>query len=220
MWRNFCETNLWIIYKSYFFDKKGFTDQNSVAIMRFTIHRGTNQKGVVQYLEVVDIVSVLLLYAITTTAAVQDMVRGKISNRLILAGLLLALICRILQGGIRAVLPYLGNIIFPVIVLYLFYLSGILGAGDIKLFSVMGSFVTFKCLVHCMLMSFVAGALFAILHMLRSKTLRMRLISGFRYLTSQLQGNFHTYETAEGSAGNLMHFAPAIWLGLILSQFI
>ena len=179
-----------------------------------------NRKGVVEYLEVEDIMSVLLLYAVTTTAAVRDMVRGKISNRLILAGLLMALICRILQGGIRAILPYLGNIIFPVIVLYLFYLAGILGAGDIKLFSVIGGFITFQGLVRCMVLSFAAGALFAFLRMAASGTLRVRLVSGIRYLTDQLQGKFYTYEKVEGSTGNLMHLAPAIWLGLVLSRLI
>lgn len=171
-------------------------------------------------MEVVDIMSVLLLYTVTTAAAVQDMVRGKISNRLILAGLLAALICRILQGGIRAILPYLGNIIFPVIVLYLFYLAGILGAGDIKLFSVIGGFITFQCLVRCMFFSFAAGAVFAFLRMAASGTLRVRLVSGIRYLTDQLQGKFYTYEKVEGSTGNLMHLAPAIWLGLVLSRLI
>ena len=82
--------------------------------------------------------SELTLYTIVIMAVVQDLQSMKISNRLILAGLVLSLVFGIILGRAPQILYILGNIFFPVIVLYLLYLLGVLGAGDIKLFSVIG----------------------------------------------------------------------------------
>ncbi len=168
----------------------------------------------------VNLVSVSLLYGVVIAAVTQDLVRRKISNRLILAGLVIALICRIVQGGIRVVFPCLGNIIFPVVTLYLLYLAGILGAGDIKLFSVIGCFLKLKQLVCCIVMSFAVGALLALLWMVRYRTLFSGLQDGIRYIADLLQGNWHAYEGTEGGKENRMHFSVAILIGLVLTSCI
>ena len=169
-------------------------------------------------MEVLNIVSVSLLYGIVIAAVIQDLARMKIRNRLILVGLIIALICRILQGGLRVVPLCLGNIIFPVVLLYILYLAGILGAGDIKLFSVIGCFLKFYELVYCIVMSFAAGALLALLWMVGHRTLLSGLRSGMSYIGDLLRGNRHAYE--EGGKQNRMHFSVAIFIGLILSRWL
>ena len=64
----------------------------------------------------------------------------KVSNRLILTGLGGSLSFRLLGGESEQIIWFLPDIIIPVIVLYLLYLAGILGAADIKLFSVVSGF--------------------------------------------------------------------------------
>lgn len=157
----------------------------------------------------------LLLYGFVIAAVAMDFYHMRISNRLILVGLIISLICRIGQDGISVVIPYLGNIVFPVVCLYLFYLIGILGAGDIKLFSVIGGFVNFKKLVQCMMLSFAAGAVLALLKLMVSGSLRTRLCSGLQYMADLFRGKIQPYERMEGRNGNLMHFSLAIFLGLI-----
>ncbi len=144
----------------------------------------------------------------------------KVSNRLILSGLAIGMVSRIWFGGIRVVLPYLGNILFPVIVLFLLYLAGILGAADIKLFSVIGGFVTLKELVWCMALSFAVGALLALFRMVAGRTLLTRLSCGMGYIADLLRGNIHAYEQVEGRQGNLMHFAVAILIGFLLCKVL
>lgn len=78
--------------------------------------------------------SELTLYTVVVVAVIQDLQSMKISNRLILTGLVLSLVFGILLGRTSQILYILWNIFFPVIVLYFLYLLGVLGAGDIKLF--------------------------------------------------------------------------------------
>lgn len=88
--------------------------------------------------------SVLTLYAILIVAVVQDITSMRISNRLIIMGLFLSMAFGIVLGGMPRIIQVLLNISIPVIMLYLFYLIGVLGAGDIKLFSVIGGFTNLK----------------------------------------------------------------------------
>lgn len=171
-------------------------------------------------MEVVNLVSMSLLYGIVIAAVTQDLARRRISNRLILAGLDIALICRIVQEGLRVVLPCLGNIIFPVVTLYILYLAGILGAGDIKLFSVIGCFLNFHELIYCMVTSFALGALLSLLWMAGKHTFFSGIRSGIRYIADLLQGNWHAYESKEGGEENRMHFSVAILIGLVVSQML
>lgn len=119
--------------------------------------------------------SVLTLYAILIVAVVQDITSMRISNRLIIMGLFLSMAFGIVLGGMPRIIQVLLNISIPVIMLYLFYLIGVLGAGDIKLFSVIGGFTNLKTLTDCVLAAFVAGAVIAVLKMLYMRNLRISL---------------------------------------------
>ena len=73
----------------------------------------------------------LVLLAILGVAVVLDYRFLRISNRLILFGIVLAICLHLAVYGLEGIVSVLWNISFPVIVLYLFYLVGALGAGDI-----------------------------------------------------------------------------------------
>ena len=115
----------------------------------------------------------LTAYVLVLMAVCMDLKHMRISNRLILMGLGIALILRCLCEGIQGVLTGVILISFPVIVLYLLFLIGALGAGDIKLFSMIGGFVNFKVLLWCMLYAFIFAAVFSlgkvIYHLVRER---------------------------------------------------
>lgn len=69
-------------------------------------------------------------------AVIEDFREYRISNRLIAFGLLCGLACRIVWQGAAGLFYGLINISIPVILLYLLFQLRVLGAGDIKLFSV------------------------------------------------------------------------------------
>ncbi len=162
--------------------------------------------------------SILTLYAIIIVAVVQDFTSMKISNRLILMGLLLSLAFGIFLGGMPRVIQVLLNISFPVIVLYLLYLIGVIGAGDIKLFSVIGGFTNFKTLTDCMQAAFVAGAVIAVIRMLYFRNLRFSLFKAHLFFRELVSGNRSSYRDGWVQEQNLMHFTVAIFLGFLYAR--
>lgn len=163
------------------------------------------------------VASELTLYTVVAVAVLQDLQFMKISNRLILAGLVLSLVFGIILGRTSQILYILGNIFFPVIVLYLLYLLGVLGAGDIKLFSVIGGFTQFHTLVDCMLFAFMAAALFSVVKLLCNRNLKSSLAQAFLYMQGLMQGDIRSYRTVREEK-NLIHFSVAILIGLLIAK--
>lgn len=111
----------------------------------------------------------LMLSGILIRAVYTDLTRTKISNRLILLGLLLGLISRIFGEGGIGILVYIVNISIPVILLYLLFQLQVLGAGDIKLFSVIGAFIPMEQLLQVIWKSFCVGAVIGIVKMIHQR---------------------------------------------------
>lgn len=167
-------------------------------------------------MDVLQIASMLTLYILLTVAVIQDFRHMKVSNRLIFIGLGLGIFFQTIQKGPVAIVRVLPNIIIPVIVLYLLFLMRCLGAGDIKLFSVIGTFINFKQLGVCIAAAFVIGAVFALLKMLSRKNLWNRLFLVRCYVVETLQGNVAPYSYK--SKEDVLHFSLAIALGLAVTQ--
>jgi prepilin peptidase CpaA len=160
--------------------------------------------------------SMLTLYAILIVAVVQDLKFMRISNRLIVMGLFLSVAFGIFLGGMPRIIDILLNISFPVIVLYLLYLLGVLGAGDIKLFSVVGGFTNFKTLTGCMLAAFAVAAVLSVGKMLYNRNLGFSLFKGQLFVKEVLQGNISSYRKTRAEERNLLHFSVTILIGLLL----
>ncbi len=101
---------------------------------------------------------ILILLTFLTMAVVEDFQKGKISNRLIASGLIWGLVFRVLGDGNTGIVHFLVNISIPVILLFLLFQMRALGAGDIKLFSVAGGFLTMKQLLCLIPLAFIAAA--------------------------------------------------------------
>ena len=162
--------------------------------------------------------SILTLYMILFTAVIQDFMCMKISNRLILMGLFCSIAFGISIGGVPQIIYILWNISFPVIILYLLYVLGILGAGDIKLFSVIGGFTNFKTLTDCMLFSFAVGAVIAVARLLCNHNLQLSLLKARMYLQDVLGGRITSYRREWAEEKNLMHFSIAILFGFVIAR--
>jgi prepilin peptidase CpaA len=160
-------------------------------------------------------VSDLVLLLLVGTAVVLDFWSFKISNRLIAAGYVLAFAFRFAQGGVQEVLTVLWNISFPVIILYLFYRMRAIGAGDVKLFSMIGGFMNFGEVVRCIAFSFVIGAVFSFAKLVYYHNLRSGLKAGGSYLWQLLGGNLEEYKPAGDTKQHVIHFSSAIFLGTV-----
>lgn len=136
----------------------------------------------------------LTLLTVLVLAVVTDFREMKISNRLIASGLILGLALRILGEGGAGIVHFLVNISIPVILLFLLFQMRALGAGDIKLFSVAGGFLTTRQLLYVMLASFFVAAFTGL-----GKLLYQKRITGiFRYQRT------------------LIHFSTSILIGYFI----
>ncbi len=160
-----------------------------------------------------------VVYPLVLIAVVMDLRNMRISNRLILIGLGSALILRLFRGGLYDMLLGILLISFPVILLYLLFLLGALGAGDIKLFSLIGGFVNFKDLIECMTYAFVCAAVFSFLKMLYFGTFFSSMQNVAGYWRSLCQGKRVVYQAAYGKKSK-MHFSVAILVGLVIAQYL
>ena len=90
------------------------------------------------------------------------MTKTRISNRLIVSGMAAGFVFRIFAEGSRGIFFFIMNTILPVFLCYLLFQMRALGAGDIKLFSMLGAFISTKQLLKLIIISFVTGSLFGV----------------------------------------------------------
>lgn len=104
----------------------------------------------------------LTLLTFLVIAVVMDFIEWRISNRLICAGFIWGLALRMMGEGSAGIVRFLVNISIPVILLFLLFQLRVLGAGDIKLFSMAGGFLSTRQLIYLMVTSFLVAAVIGI----------------------------------------------------------
>ena len=80
----------------------------------------------------------------------------------------------------------LGSII-PIIVAYVLFYFKMLGAGDIKLLSVIGGMCGIGFLKSVLFVSLFVGAVLSLVQMLRLKQLQIRFLYFFKYVTEMIE---------------------------------
>ncbi len=147
----------------------------------------------------------------------MDKKTRKISNRLIVLGLGLGCIRNLVEYGWKGSFYFLIQISLPVLIFYLLFLMRALGAGDIKLFSVIGSCIGLRELVKVVIYSFFAGAVFSILLLIRNQNLHTRLIYFLNYVRTALNTkSIIKYDHESDGKQNYIHFSAAIFIGFCI----
>lgn len=124
----------------------------------------------------------LFLLAVTGMAAVWDIRTGKVPNILIAAGLGIACWFRMMESGRAGFWQFLGGGILPLLLLAALFYFRMLGAGDIKLFCVIGGFLGTEGLLSCMAVSFLTGAVLSLILLFKRRILKKRLQYFFAYI--------------------------------------
>ena len=152
----------------------------------------------------------------------MDFKRDRIYNEWILFGILAGLFFHLQEGGWYGACSAIVPVMIPFVLLYPIYKIGALGAGDIKLFLVSGSFLKTEQLVHVIIVSFIIAAFFSLMKMISEKNCKERM----RYLLSYLLETCKTREwklyeedfkqNTYAYKSNKIHFALPICISVML----
>ena len=113
----------------------------------------------------------------------MDLKSYKISNLLIIFGLILGLIINYCEQGRTSVSLWFFGMLLPILLLFPLFLMKALGAGDIKLFSVVGCFCGAASVYHSIGAAFVIAAFLSLLHLIKYRI----VLSGFHFFRCFLQ---------------------------------
>lgn len=114
---------------------------------------------------------------ILTVAAACDYFTKKIPNLIIISGYGMAFTTMIVINGFSDFYIYIIRALWPVLALFIFYYLKALGAGDIKLFSVISIFCPTEFLIRFIICSFMIGALYGLIRMIINRELKNKLAS-------------------------------------------
>jgi prepilin peptidase CpaA len=102
------------------------------------------------------------LVCFVSLAAVTDLATRRISNRLILAGLLCSVLLHAEQGVDAVLSAWLGGLLTGFFVLLPLYLMRGMAAGDVKLMAMVGGFTGPLAALHICFATFIIGGLMAL----------------------------------------------------------
>lgn len=142
-----------------------------------------------------DIISVVIALVLVIVAAVQDLKAFRIPNRLIMAGIVAGvfmIVIKVFTG------EYIGSYILGTLAglagMILLYIIRAVGAGDVKLFAVLGLLTGLEFVVQLMAVSLITGLLTGIVELCLKKTREVSMGSsgirthGFHYAVGILIG--------------------------------
>lgn len=133
----------------------------------------------------------VVLVAVLLLASLWDCRKGKIPNLLVVIAYGYGIIRSVYYQNFLIHIP---GIIFPILILYPFFKIGTIGAGDIKLFSVIGLYFSFMESVYCMLAAFLICAVYSIYSFRNYENLQERIAYLASYLKDcTLKGHFMYY---------------------------
>ncbi len=158
--------------------------------------------------------TMMAVYLAAVTAA--DLKWQRIPNKLILIGYLMAGCTRYMTEGMTGVLMGVVTGAMTIAALYIFYLVGAVGAGDVKLFSVIGAAcgmaAMWRSAYYALLFAGVAALIFA----LKRRQLYLRFHLLFSHIITCIRCRKLVSYSALEQEGYL-HFAIYISLGYLFT---
>ncbi len=165
----------------------------------------------------------IIIIAIVLAAAVAgDILRYRISNAIVAAGLAAGFLINFVFEGPGGLIKSLLGAILPVLLLFVLFALRMLGAGDIKLFCVVGAVMGAEFTTYAAAFSFLAGGIIAAAIMLARGNVRKRFAYVAIYLkTVFLTQSFVPYTDFDNkSDGAKFHFSPAIAAGCCIQAVL
>lgn len=152
----------------------------------------------------------------------SDLYSDRIPNGMIPLGIAAGLFCSFRQHGLWGVLYALLSMTAAFLLTYFLFKLGALGAGDVKVFLVVGSFVPIRECLVIVAVSFGIGAIVSIGRLITERNAAERMRYFASYMTDVVRsGRWKLYgEDLRGDRqryrSNKIHFTVPILLGAVL----
>ncbi len=118
----------------------------------------------------------ILIWTFLILAVLFDARDYKIPNQLICAGYIAGLFVNLWLYQLPGSIIFIVNALVPLLITYLLFWIGGLGAGDVKIFSVLSTLVGVKVTIRVMIISiFVAAAVILLISIYKRKLIRKKL---------------------------------------------
>lgn len=162
-----------------------------------------------------------IICCLLVAAIYNDCIFYKVKNWIILSGLFLGLVIQVLEaGGMGIINWFLGSLI-PILLLWMLFRYKMLGAGDIKLFSIIGSMYGASVIIDTIILAFLAGGVLSVIRLLQTGGFRNRLQYLAGFLSNQWNQTKITqyYQKERDGREPVIHFTIAIGIGFLLCRF-
>lgn len=158
----------------------------------------------------------LCILCLVLLAVILDFWKGKIPNLLTFTGMAAGGVFQALNTGYMGILLFLGGVGTPLLVLGALYYFRMVGAGDIKLFCALGSFLGTTKIITCIFIAFLAGAGISVILILWRRNLWNRLAYFYAYISNYFYiKKWEPYRRDE-DVDSHMHFSVPILISIIL----
>ncbi len=164
---------------------------------------------------------IIILFLVLTVAAITDLLFDKIYNEWLLGAMAAGLCYAVWKDGAAGLLRALVSMTIPFALLYPLFIIGGLGAGDVKLLSVAGCFLTIKESIWCLGLSFLLGAAISLLKMAVERNFLERMKYFLSYGVDVFNsGEWKLYEEdgrdRKKRKEGKIHFSVPVLLGMVI----
>jgi prepilin peptidase CpaA len=157
----------------------------------------------------------LALVLIAATAAFTDVRRGEIPNWLTLPALAAAPLIHLVVDGVPGLLTSLIGVVGCGLVPYLFFRSGLMGGGDVKLFAALGAIGGVTAGMETLLFSHLLAFAFAMVRVLSRGQLRRTLVASWTIFANIFRRASQRREVVLGP-DSAVRLGPFVLAGLLV----
>ena len=145
-------------------------------------------------------------------AALMDIQRAKVDNGWLLFCVLVSLFTRIWKMDVSSLGSWICGLLVPILILGIL----LLGAGDIKLLSVIGSMIGPTKILNCISYSFLIGAVISAALMISSGIVCQRILYLLHYISVYFKTGKREPYYKSGMPLENFHFTVPIFLSALL----
>lgn len=158
-----------------------------------------------------------VLLGFVLLCVLSDLHCYRIRNSYLIAGTVFSVVCHVNASGLQGFSYFLQGTFWPIILLFPLFFFRALGAGDVKLFGMIGGFFGTSMIFTCILFSFLIASVLSVIKLLIYKNLKKRLqyfiVYVIQFLNSDQKMSFQKYQK---NKEHIIYFSIPIFISTAL----